>query len=101
MTEQGTYTTKTLGMKVARNIDTMSKTKLQQKAAKRAALITKTKQAKQFFSQLKDLDKSSLTTDEKLNMILDCFIHVGNTLANMENAYIDIFDNPFNPEPRR
>lgn len=97
----GEYRFIPLGFKVARNIDTFSAGKLQNKRNKRVALIQKSKQAKQFFSSLTNINKSTMTLEEKVDLLLDCFMNLSLSLANMENAYVDIFDNPFDLEERR
>lgn len=83
------------GLKIAPAVKRQATAKYEEKLQKRQEHQAKVLAAKQFFQNLETMDISTLTTEQKLDLLLNCFIHAAPAWANMENVNIDVLGNPF------
>lgn len=84
-----------LGLKIAPSALLQPTAKINEKAQKRVEHEAKVQAAKTFFRELETINKNNLSIEEKIDLLLDCFIHAGPAWANMENISIDTLGNPF------
>ncbi len=84
-----------LGVKIASKFNMLPEAKKQQKKQKRLEHETKVQEAKTFFSDIDNKISLAVTTEAKMDLILQCFKHLGPSLANIENLSVDTTGVPF------
>lgn len=83
------------GIKIASKVDMLSTSKRTIKQQKREEHSLKLNISKEFFATLENTDTSNITTDEKLDLVIECFKKLGPSLAHIENLSTDTTGNPF------
>lgn len=87
--------TEVLGIKIARQADLQSEAKKVEKQQKRVKHFAKVSFSKEFFKTLEQDILTKTTAEEKIDLLLSCFIHLGHSLAHIENILFDNLGDPY------